>query len=284
MTQSLRQIKSRIHSIENTEKLTRAMEMVSVSKLKSAQRALVHSREYSSKVDGILRNLLFSFKKEGHPLLEERENKKSLALCVITSDTGLCGSYNHSIIRAAQDFLGKTGGREIKLITVGKKALSYFKRMGLEVHSAYAEIYGRYSRESCDKITRNLTDMFLKRQADEVHVAYMNFESPSRYAPALERLLNVKLADGQELDYIVEPDAHSLLGELLPLHVLNRMRGIVLSAFAAEHAARAIAMGEATDNADELLDELVLLRNKVRQTNITREIIEVISTVEAMKG
>lgn len=260
------------------------MEMVSVSKLKSAQRALGHSREYCLSLEQVLRNLLASFKKEAHPLLEERVNKKSLALCVITSDTGLCGSYNHSVIQAAQDFLGKTGGREIKLITVGKKASNYFKRTGLDTYLAYGEFYGRYSREACDKITGDLTDMFLKRETDEVYVAYMNFESPSRYAPALDRLLNVRVADGKELDYIVEPEAHSVLEELLPLHVLNRMRGIILSAFAAEHAARVIAMGEATDNADELLDELVLLRNKVRQTNITREIIEVISTVEAMKG
>ncbi|MCX5713808.1 MAG: ATP synthase F1 subunit gamma [Candidatus Omnitrophica bacterium] len=281
---SLRQIKARIHSIENTEKLTAAMEMVSVSKLKPVQRALSSLREYSLAIEQTLNNLLASFGNESHPLLEERVKKENIALCVITSDTGLCGSYNNHVTRLAEDFIRKNSGRKIDLICVGRKALKHFRRTGLEAAFAYTDLYGRYSVERFETIARNLINLFLSGKADEVYVAYMHFESPTRYAPVLEKFLNMGISAGSGIEYIVEPDIHTILEELLWRYCLSKFKVIMLSAFASEHSARVIAMGEATDNADELLDDLVLLRNKVRQESITRELIEVISTVEALRG
>jgi F-type H+-transporting ATPase subunit gamma len=283
MPETLRQIKSRIQATENTAKITRAMEMISVAKLKAAESALAGLRGYFSKLQQIAQRLMSSPHLRQHPLFEERKDPQRLTLCVIASDMGLCGNYNYSVLRIAEQFIRQNSHRQVELIAVGRKVLNYCKKSSWTVSGAYMDLYGRYSQEVSAKIAQQLSGLFLEGTSDAVYIAYMDFQAPARYRPTLEKILNITPAGESEIEYITEPEAQDILGELLPLYILSKFSLMMLSAFAAEHSARGIAMGEATDNAEELLDELVLLRNKERQANITRELIEVISAAEAMR-
>lgn len=284
MIQSLRQIKRRIRSIENTKKLTRAMEMISVSKLKRSSRMLDSSKMYFSKIDSFLTHLSSGGLNAGHLLLEDRPDKKNIGFCVLTSDTGLCGSYNHNVIRTAESFLNKYQPENVKLATLGKKGFVYFKKKGYPVAHSYVGFNGRYSRELSAKLLSDLTAMFLSEEVSEVYVAYTRPETASRHKAVVEKLLNIDFAKAEEIEYIFEPERARILEELIPVYLSNKIMMIILSAFTSEHQARAISMGEATKNATELLEGLILSRNKIRQGNITREIIEIISSAEALKG
>jgi F-type H+-transporting ATPase subunit gamma len=232
----------------------------------------------------MLRNLLSSFPGVNHRLLQQRVDKKDILLCLVTSDTGLCGSYNSAVIHMAEEFIRNHGAHTIRLLAIGRKGLNHFKKSGLVIADSYTEIYGRYASAFVDKITQRLIDIFLSGQADEVYMAYTNFVSAARHKPVIEKLLNVEADKGRELEYLIEPDAEGILDKLLPVYVSTKMRTIILSAFTAENSTRVMAMHEATDNAKGLLEDLVLLRNKMRQADITREIIEVISSVDALRG
>lgn len=284
MAQTLRQIKSRIRSIENTEKITKAMEMVSVSKLKAAEHKLISLKEYFSKMDTLLNNLLADSGSLSHPLLKQRTENKKITLCLITSDTGLCGSYNNNLIRLAESFIKRHKEDKVDLVPIGRKGFNYFKRSGFDMPVAYTEIYGRYSLEFCDKITKNLIDNFLAEKSDEAYFAYMFFETAGRRRPVIEKVLNIEKRPAKQLDYLTEPGMPQIISELIPSYLFTKIRLIILNAFSAEHAARTIAMGEATENANGLLKDLVLIRNKVRQANITKELIEIISAGEALRS
>jgi F-type H+-transporting ATPase subunit gamma len=260
------------------------MEMVSVSKLKALQKQFSNSNEYFTRLQALLNNFLASFKTAVHPLLEKRPNKKKILLCLVTSDTGLCGSYNSNIIHAAEEFIRKNSTYSIEVVSIGRKGLNHFKKTGLNILYSYTELYGHYSNEFAAKVAKNLIDVFLSGRADEVYVAYANFESASRIRPSVEKLLNVEASNGRQAEYLIEPDVDGVLEELLPLYISSKIGNILLSAFTAEHSTRVIAMQEATDNAKDLREDLIILRNKMRQADITGELIEVISSVEALKG
>ncbi|MCX5711872.1 MAG: ATP synthase F1 subunit gamma [Candidatus Omnitrophica bacterium] len=284
MIQSLRQIKSRIKSIQNTHKLTRAMEMISLTKMRSFQKVLPVYKKFFSKLEGMIYDLSASFETAPHPFLRHPDKCKKAVLCIITSDTGLCGAYNHNILGKAEDFLQKSNCLKTDLITIGKKGFIYFKKKGYNVPEVYTDLHGRYSEALADKISARLIDLFISGECDEVYVAYTLFESASRHKPVVERFLNIEKKLGTKREYIIEPEADAMLAELLPVYMRNKMRIILLNSFACEHSARAMAMGEATENAKEVLGNLTLFRNKVRQANITKEIIEVISSADALKG
>ena len=284
MVQTLRQIKTRIRSIENVKKLTWAMEMVSTSKLRPVQHRLASLKDYYSKLEAILSNLLSTFENARHPLLEDRPDKKKILLCPITSDTGLCGAYNNNIIHVGDAFLRRSSLDRVILLPVGKKGLSYFTKRGANISKSYTDIFGRYSDNTAVQLTKDFIDIFLSGKADEVFVCYTVFITAARHKTVMEKVLSVGRIDGKKIDYILEPGIDAILEKLVPLYVEVKIKNILLNAFASEHSARVIAMSEATDNAEELLDDLVLVRNKVRQANITKEIIEVISAVDALKG
>ncbi|MFA6349413.1 MAG: FoF1 ATP synthase subunit gamma, partial [Candidatus Omnitrophota bacterium] len=252
MIQSLRQIKSRIKSIQNTHKLTRAMEMISLTKMRSFQRSLPVYKRFFSKLENMIYDLSASFDTAPHPFLRPIEECKKATLCVITSDTGLCGAYNHNILAAAEDFLRKDKCLKTDLIAIGKKGFVYFKKKGFNVPEVYTELHGRYSEALADKISARLVDLFISGECDEVYVAYTVFESASRHRPMVEKFLNIEKKLGTKREYILEPEADAMLAELLPVYVRNKMRIILINAFACEHSERAMAMGEATENADEV--------------------------------
>ncbi len=284
MIQSLKQIKNRIHSISNTEKVTYAMQMISVSKLNKLLKTLYGLRLYYLKLEVMLVNLIGSQKAVNHSFFEEREKISKVLLCVVTSDNGLCGLYNYNVLRMAEEFIEEKGRDKVDLIVIGKIGFDYFQKKGIKIMHRYLGLNGKYDELICDGITNILVNLFTSKKADEVYAAYMHFENASIQKVRIKKLLNIKAVEGKETQYIFEPDINHVLSELMSRYVKTKMRLNLMEAFISEHAARSIAMKTATENADELLDGLVLLRNKVRQATITQDIMEIISSVEALKG
>lgn len=265
--------------------MTRAMEMVSVAKLRPVETALHSFQVYFLHLEKILANLLGNFKCIKHDLLMPRPEKKIILICVATSDSGLCGIYNNSIIRKAEEFIRQNAQYDIKLIPIGKKSLKYFKKYGPSVVDYYIESYGRYSQDMFGRLTNNLIKAFLSGEADEVYFIYTKFISAARIQPVAEKILSVELSPNAEgVEYLIEPGIEKIIDDVVPLYVSAKLKNILLNVFASENSARVIAMHEATNNAKDLLDNLILLRNKMRQADITREIIEVVSAADALKG
>jgi F-type H+-transporting ATPase subunit gamma len=284
MIETLRQIRSRIKGAENIKKITRAMEMVSAAKLSRAKKTFYAYRPYFQNLESVLKDLIANIDPRLHPLLKNRESKKSVALCVIASDTGLCGNYNHNVLRFAEEFLKKYGNSATSIVPIGKEAFSYFSRQGFSIKNAYMGSFGRYSQETCDAVTKNLIDMFLTGRADDIYVAHTRFSSSLKHAPVAEKFLNVSFDGGREKRYILEPDATAILNELVPKYLFTKMRVTMLDAFTSEHTSRMFAMKTATDNAVEMIDALTLARNKARQFAITKEVLEIAMSAEALKG
>jgi F-type H+-transporting ATPase subunit gamma len=284
VTQSLRQIKRRIRSVESTAKLTRAMEMISIAKLRGFQVKLAFARDYFSRVDRIWNDCLPRFRLYDHPLLAERSRKQKITLCFFTSDTGLCGSYNADILRLAKNFIRERKDYSLNLVAFGKKGFTYFKKEGPAISDAFVDTHGRYKQALADQLALRLMNMFLSQEADEVYVAYTLFDGAIRAKAVIEKVLNLGVNAGEFVRYAAEPDSASFLNDFIPFYLVAKIRFMMVSSYAAEHSARGLAMGEATDNAKDMLESLTLSRNKIRQANITREIIEVISSSDALRG
>jgi F-type H+-transporting ATPase subunit gamma len=284
MIQNIAAIKTRMRSVNNIRKITRAMEMVSMSKLNRVRSSLFAMRNYFGKLESILNDFLEYTGYVSHPLLEKRANHGKIGLCVITSDTGLCGIYNQAIIRVCEAFMEKFQKENIKLVTVGKEGHHHFERSGFQIKSSYLELHGRYPGKLSEKIASDLINLFLNHEVDEVFIAYTHFESTLRHRPRMEKFVNIERADAGHRDYLIlEPDVLSVAEDLIPKYLSEKFHLVLLEALTSEHAARMFTMKTATDNADELMDTLTLLRNKARQAAITKEVIEIASGAEAMR-
>ncbi len=285
MTQAITGIKTRMRSVANIRKITRAMEMVSMSKLNRVKSALFAMRHYFGKLEYILNDFLAHTDRVPHPLLEKRLTARGrIGLCLVTSDTGLCSTYNQSIIRAAEAFMSKFQKENIRMVTVGTEGDHHFKRLGFEIKSSYLELHGRYPEKLVEKITADMVNLFLNCEVDEMYIAYTHFESTLQHRPRIEKFLNIEYAGSDDKDYfILEPDINGVAQELIPKYLYEKFHLALLEALTSEHAARMFAMKTATDNADELMDVLTLLRNKARQAAITKEVIEIASGAEAMR-
>lgn len=282
MVQSLKQIKRRIKSVENTRKITRAMEMVSVAKLKQIQTVFERSRLYFQKLDGLLGQALAASPDFRHPFLTKKSVKKHICLCVVASDTGLCGMYNHSIIRLAHSFI-KDCSCKLSVVAVGRRSVAFFKKYGIPVTASYIGLNGKYNAVVAQKLADTLMNMVVCDGVDEVYIAYEHFTSLARYKPGIDKILNIERQPDKEKDFIFEPSADVVLENLLPHYISSKIKLIILESFVVEHASRMIAMRGATDNAKEIGEALVLMRNKARQAMITKEIIEIISSAETLK-
>ena len=283
MPQPIKQIKNRIRSVENSKKVTSAMQMISVAKLNRMENKLFILRPYALKLESLMHNLASL----SHGLELEYFNKstgrENIALCVITSDNGLCGVYNQNIIRAAEEFLVNNGTDRVGLILVGQKGLTYFRKSGAKIINSYVGLNAKFSQSICDKITTQLIQIFLSGQVNSVYLLYASFENSIIQKVAIEQLLSIKPKKLRPVEYITEPDLKSLLADLIPQYLLVKMRLVFSEAFTSEHAARTVAMKTAADNAKELLEGLILLKNKVRQAGITQDILEITSSVEALR-
>lgn len=284
MIRSLKQIKNRIRSIENTKKVTGAMEMISVAKLNRIENVLYQIRPYFSRLESVLHNFIDNTGPYTNPFLVERSHKNKIGLCVITSDSGLCGAYNNDIIYLAEKFIKEQSKDRVKLIVIGKRGANYFRKQEMDVLNSYIGLNGKYSEKIAVEIAVALIDVFLSQEVDEVYIAYSHYKTAMVRNPVIKKVLNVEVNSGRKIEYILEPDKDKILENILFKYIFMQIRISILEAFTSEHAARIVAMKTATDNAKELLDGLILLRNKVRQANITQEIMEIISSSEALKG
>jgi len=286
MAQSLRQIKTRIRSIENTEKVTSAMQMVSSAKLNRMDHILNMVRPYFGKMESLINNLLAGAKEFKSPYIQDHPIKTGhICLCVIASDGGLCGVYNNNILRAADEFIRKCGEDKVDLVLVGKKGFSYFrKRENLKIINSYIGLNGKYSETAAKQIFGQLSDIYLSGQADEVYIAYTHFVNALTHKTKVEKFFSLVYGVGQAHDYIFDPSRDAILEKLIPVYIGAKFRLRLLEAFTSEHASRTVAMKMATENAEDMLQNLTLLRNKVRQAKITEEMLEIISSVEALKG
>jgi F-type H+-transporting ATPase subunit gamma len=284
MSQSLRNIKLRIKSVESTRKITRAMEMVSASKLSRMRQTLYAAKPYFEKVEILMHNVLKSSRNLEHPLIKKRERVKAVTLFIVSSDAGLCGAYNHNMIFTVENFLNKYPKESVDIVAIGREAFNYFKKRGYRISEVYEELHSRYSIEVATTMAESLKASFLDGKADEVYAVYTRFDSTLHHRPVVEKLLNIEPITTVGVEYIAEPSMDSVLDELLSWYLHEKVRIMILNSFTSEHSARMVAMKAATDNADELIDTLTLARNKARQAMITKEVIEVASAAEALKG
>ncbi len=281
---SQREIRRRIGAVRNIKQITRAMQFVAASKLKRAQDATLASRPYSEKIDEVLADLAAVLGGDEHPLLARREGGKRLVV-LITTDRGLAGPLNTNTIRfAAREITDSTG--ELAVVTVGRKGLDAMRRARVPLEAHFAGFGDRPSFADIIPLARLVTDAYLDDTFTRVDVVYSHFVSTLTQRPSLVSLLPIQPADDTAEgipgnQFIFEPDPAAVLQQLLPRYVATRLFQAVLESKASEESSRMVAMKNATENAADLIDDLTLSYNKVRQSNITREMIEIASGAQA---
>ncbi len=292
---SQRVLRRRIRSVQSTQQITKAMKMVSAAKLRRSQRGAESARPYAAAMAAILGHLARASRARQHPLFERRAAGKTL-LVVISSDRGLCGSFNTNLVRRSAQLLRERAGEEIELLFVGKKAWEFFRRRTWPIAGLYRDLGGKLDLATAQAITDDLLCRFLAREVRQVEILYTRFVTTMTRRVTLEPFLPIQAAAGTAdagagrepgpetgAEYIFEPSPERIYEDLLPRYALSRVMAAMLESFAAEHAARMIAMGSASQNAEEMIDSLVLLRNRLRQAGITKEIAELVGGAEALK-
>jgi F-type H+-transporting ATPase subunit gamma len=283
---STRDIRRRIRSVQSTSQLTKAMKMVAAAKLRRAQMSILQARPYALKMGEVLRSLAARANPAAHPLLALRDRRK-IEVLVVTGDRGWCGSFNANIFRHAESVIAEEegAGREVALQCVGRKGRDYFRRRRA-IRVEHPEFFRRFDYGDSAAIARELLGRFVAEELDGVMVVYNEFKSAIQQRVVVERLLPIERAeiqpDESSEDYIYEPGSAELFDDLLPRYVEWQVYRSLLESSAAEHAARMTAMEAATRNANEMVNQLTLNLNRVRQASITREIIEVVSGAEAL--
>ena len=276
---SQRDIRRRIQSSKNIKQITRAMQFVAASKLKRAQEATLASRPYSDKLDEVLADLASVLGSEDHPLLVRREGGKRL-IVLITTDRGLAGALNTNTIRFAAQQITEHGG-DLTVVTVGRKGRDAMRRARVPLEAHFEGFGDRPAFSDVLPLARLITDAYLDGTFNRVDIVYSLFVSTLAQKPSMMELLPVE-PDEDEAgipghQIIFEPNAGAVLTQLLPRYVATRLFQAVLESKASEESSRMVAMKNATENADELIEDLTLSYNKVRQSNITREMIEIAS-------
>ena len=280
---SQRDIRRRIGSVRNIKQITRAMQFVAASKLKRAQDATLAARPYSEKLDEVLADLAAVLGGEDHPLLAERSGGKRLVV-LITTDRPLAGPLNTNIVRfVSRDIIEHKG--DLALVTVGRKGRDAMRRSGVPIEAHFATFGDRPTFADVIPLARLLTDDFLSNAVDRVDIVYSHWVSTLVQRPTILTILPVQPAEDTDgipgNQFIFEPNAGEVLRQLLPRYVATRLFQAVLEAKASEESSRMVAMKNATENAEELIEDLTLSYNKVRQANITREMIEIASGAQA---
>ncbi len=277
-------IRRRIRSVKSTQQITRAMKMVAAARLRRAQDRIFNARPYANQMMALLSSAAARISDRSHPLLAERPIVRQL-LVLVTADRGLCGAFNTNLIRAAQTYLEEHREREISIIAVGRKGRDYFARRPAKVIGEHINIFGRLEFAQAQPIAQSIIELYQEEKVDSVDFIYNEFKSIMTQRVMVERYLPIKPivpATGEALvDYIYEQPAQDIFNLLLPRYVEIEVYRALLESQAAELAARMTAMEAATNNARDMIDSLTLYMNRVRQSAITREIIEVVSGAAA---
>lgn len=280
-------LRRRIRSVQSTAKITKAMEMIATAKMKRSQDQAIAGRPYDQKITQLISDLSSQRTANGalHPLLEQRENIKKITLIHITSNRGLCGGLNSNINRLAASFILEQKV-PVNLITVGKKGTEFMFRTHRDIIAEFNNLPDRPRLIDTIPISQIVIDEFARGLTDLAYISYTKFINTFTQKPVIEQLLPVRPAQTtklESLEFIYEPDPSVVLNGLLPRYVEMKVYHAILEATASEHSARMVAMRNATDNANELIQHLTLLLNKARQEMITTELLDITGVVEILQ-
>ncbi len=292
---SLKDVKMKIVGVGKTKQITKAMNMVASAKLRGAQARIERFRPYAAKYRDVLAELSSKVEGNAHPLLAEHEEKKHCAIVLVTSDRGLCGSFNGNIIATALRLAKekKAEGLEVSFVCMGKKGRDAVRAAGYKIAKAYADRMGSIDFALASSVAQEVIHGYETFGLDEVWLIYGEFVSMGQQPPRSLCLLPLKTPEAEEIaeeagearcEYVYEPQEEKLLAELLPRYVKVQVYRGMLDTSASEHAARMAAMDNATRNCNEMINMLTLLYNKTRQASITSELIDIVGGAEALKG
>ena len=288
---ALKDIKRKITAVQKTRQITKAMNMVAASKLKAAQLRMENFRPYARKFMEVLSSLALRVDPAAHPLLAEREPRRTWVMCM-TSDRGLCGGFNTNLIKATERFIREKTreGKEVALIPVGRKGRDYFRKKAHIIHE-HPDVFGRFDITLGIRISNDIIPPFMAEKFDELYLFYNEFINVSVQRPAMVRLFPLSSLGREEdvepdrkIDYLYEPSDEALLEKLLPMYIHVLIYRALLETWAGENGARMTAMDNATRNCDDLIDSLTLKFNKTRQAAITAELMDIVGGAEALTG
>jgi F-type H+-transporting ATPase subunit gamma len=283
---TLKQIRRRIRSVKNTGQITKAMEMVAAAKLRRAQDRALASRPYSQKTAEMLQSLAAAAENLSHPLFEQREVRHR-TFVVIASDKGLCGSFNMNVFRHLERMVPPGERASVALCPVGKRATQYFGKRDWKRAGGLPVLGDQVQLMHARELANTLTQAFIEGRTDSVQLVFTRFKTVASREVVIEDLLSIvpkqAAPGGTRKDYIFEPDPEAIFQTLLPRYATNRVLQAIAESIASEHAARMLAMGAATKNAKEVLGQLQLQGNRLRQASITKEILDIVGGAEALK-
>ncbi|MDR2195083.1 MAG: F0F1 ATP synthase subunit gamma [Gallionellaceae bacterium] len=284
-----KEIRAKIKSVENTRKITRAMEMVAASKMRKAQERMRAARPYAEKIRQVAAHLSRANPEYKHPFLVKRDNIKNVGVIVVTSDKGLCGGLNTNILRLVVGQMKQWEGQgsKIAVCPVGNKGYGFLSRMGADVKSHLTGLGDTPHVEKLIGAVKVMLDAYTAGEIDAIHIAYNRFVNTMKQEPTIEQLLplpgeNLEEKTGATWDYIYEPDAREVVDELLVRYIESLVYNAVTENMASEQSARMVAMKAASDNAKNVIGELKLVYNKARQAAITKEISEIVGGAAAV--
>lgn len=282
-----KEIRTQIRSIENTQKITRAMEMVAGSKMRKAQDRMQHARPYAEKMRNVISHVAAANSEYKHPFLISREVKRA-GVIVVSTDRGLCGGLNTNEFRRVVGRLDEWRGQGIEadFCVIGNKAAMFFKRFGVKILAQATHLGDRPAIEDLIGTIKVMLDAYTEGEIDSLYLVYNHFVNSMTQKPVIERLLPREPSNDEQVkhywDYIYEPDAKNVLDNLLTRYIESLIYQGVVENVACEQAARMVAMKSATDNAGELIDDLKLIYNKARQASITQELSEIVAGAAAV--
>ena len=286
---TLRQVRTKIGSTKSIKRITGAMKLISVVKLQRAQEMLLPFRAYSDAFSELAKSIATRCDPEQHPLLRVEEGPKNLHIVFMTSDRGLCGSFNSNLMRKTETFLAvdAKGYEKVEFQFLGRRGRDYWRRRGITPIKSYTGVSERNYTEAAGEIAKAIIKGFVKREYDEVILVYNYFRSAISQVITFKKLLPIERlkeeAGTQGVDYLYEPSRGEVLNFVLPQYVEISVRRAVLESITSEHGARMSAMDNATRNADDVIRRLTLLFNKTRQATITKELMDIVNGAEAQR-
>ncbi|MDZ7289708.1 MAG: ATP synthase F1 subunit gamma [candidate division KSB1 bacterium] len=286
---TLRDIRRRIASVKSTQQITKAMKMVAAAKLRRAQERMLRARPYSHSLNELLSHVAAKVDPSWHPLLHVREPKR-VAFVVITGDRGLCGSFNANIIRRSTNeiAISRQNGIEISLIPVGKKGFEYFNRRQYFILEKYTNFFDLLDFSHAQDIAALIQEQYVNEKLDRIYLVFNEFKSALQQKVVVQQLLPIvpgmKKEEKYPADFLFEPSPIRILDTLCPRYLNIQIWQALLESFAAEMGARMAAMTTASENAEEMIFQLTLYYNKVRQATITKELMDIVGGAEALKS
>ncbi len=279
----MKEIKGRIKSVQSTRQITNAMEIVSTTKFKRYSKLVSESRPYEESMRKILAHIAAGVKYEKHSLFDGRKEVKSIAILVMTSDRGLCGSFNSSTLKELEKLVIRLKNKNITIIPFGRKAIDFISKRKYNFSESFSKISPEEMNRIAEDISTEIVDKYNNHIYDEVYVIYNKFISALRYDLTCERIIPIARKNAEiNSEYIFEPNTEYILSALLPRFINLEIYQAILNNAASEHSARKNSMGNATDNADEMIKTLNIKYNRNRQSAITQEITEIVGGASAL--